>query len=90
MSAWSNGFLHFLRGRILKSWVFLEFLHNIDKFLLGVDPAFVLSLIKLSKTTHYFIKTVDGKIILSMFGVVLMRFVSCRLLADDNDHFWRT
>lgn len=67
-----------LLDSLLKSWIFLELLHDVDEFLLGVYSSLNLSLIQLSKFTDNFIQSINGDVVLNnpisylcdLFGVV--------------------
>jgi hypothetical protein len=49
---------------VLEGGVFLEFLHDVDEFLLGVYPAFVLSVVQFAEACDYFVEAVDGEVVL--------------------------
>lgn len=50
---------------VLKSWIFLEFLHDVDKFLLGVDSALALAIIQLAELADHLIQPENSEIILT-------------------------
>lgn len=50
---------------MLEGGVFFEFFHDVDEFLLGVYPAFVLSVVQLAEACHNFVEAIDGEVVLS-------------------------
>lgn len=65
MGARSDRLFDLVGVGVLQCWIFLEFLHDVDKFLLGVDSTLALAIIQLAELADDLIQPENSQIILT-------------------------